>query len=274
MFNHQSTTRRLFGRVITAVTAFFMTFSAFANDSVIEDILDRDELRVGLSTFEPWAMRAKDGEFIGYEVDVARELAADMGVDLEIVATAWDGIIPALLAEKFDFIIGGMTVTPSRNLQVNFSIPYARSGLGLVANRDLAGDFNTLDDFNSSDVTFALRRGTQAVEFIQNRLPNARILQFDDEVTARQEMLNGNAHAMVSDEPKPTVDARLFPDQLFKPIERSLTASQAGIALRKGDADALNFINNWITIKTENGWLQQRHEYWFASQDWKDQVGE
>ncbi len=65
-------------------------------------------------------MRDKQGDLIGFEVDVAKRLAADADLKIEFVPTAWDGIIPALLAEKFDVIIGGLTITPERNMSVLF----------------------------------------------------------------------------------------------------------------------------------------------------------
>jgi polar amino acid transport system substrate-binding protein len=73
-------------------------------------------------------MRGKNGDMIGFEVDVASKVATDMGAKVEFFPTAWDGIIPALLARKFDVIISGMSITPKRALQVNFSIPYAHTG--------------------------------------------------------------------------------------------------------------------------------------------------
>jgi len=78
---------------------------------VLETIKKRGAIRVGMSTFVPWAMRDKNGELIGYEIDVAKQLAEDMKVKAEFVPTAWDGIIPALLAGKFDVVIGGMSIT-------------------------------------------------------------------------------------------------------------------------------------------------------------------
>ena len=69
--------------------------------------------------------------------------------------TAWSGIIPALIAKKFDVIIGGMSITAKRNLTVNFTIPYAHSGQQMAANKELAGTFSGLDDFNASSVTIA-----------------------------------------------------------------------------------------------------------------------
>ncbi|MEO0361860.1 MAG: transporter substrate-binding domain-containing protein, partial [Pseudomonadota bacterium] len=94
------------------------TQQALASESVIETIKQRGVIRVGMATFVPWAMRDKNGDLIGFEIDVARKVAEDMEVEVEFVPTAWDGIIPALLAGKFDVIIGGMSITPARNLTV------------------------------------------------------------------------------------------------------------------------------------------------------------
>ena len=110
-----------------------------AADSVVETIKKRGAIRVGMSTFVPWAMRDKNGELIGYEIDIAKRLAEDMQVKAEFVPTAWDGIIPALLAGKFDVVIGGMSITPERNLTVNFTLPYANSGIHMVANKAISG---------------------------------------------------------------------------------------------------------------------------------------
>jgi polar amino acid transport system substrate-binding protein len=197
-----------------------------------------------------------------------------MGVELEIVPTAWDGIIPALLAKKFDIIISGMYITSARNLQVNFTQYYDRNGLDLVANRELAGGMKNISDFNRPDVIFSLRRGTYPVAYVKKTLPQAQIKQFDDDASARQEVLNGRAHAWITAEPQPRFSALDYPDKLFQPIAERLTYNQQGMALRKGDIDALNFFNNWIAIKKQSGWLQERHEYWFGGREWAEQVGD
>ena len=260
---------KLIKNLIIAWTMIFVN----AHAGMVEDVLDRGVLRVGLSSFTPWAMRAKDGEFIGFEPDVARQLAADMGVEADIIPTAWDGIIPALLAKKFDVIIGGMSVTPARNLQVNFSIPYAYTGIGLVANRARMGSATSPEDFNHEHIVFSLRRGTTPVEIVKNMMPKAQILQFDDESAAVQELLNGRADAWVAGAPGHTNAALDHPDKLFLPFEQLLNRDHAGIVIRKGDADGLNFINNWIRVKMNEGWLQTRHDYWFKGHEWKPLVG-
>ncbi|MCB9943234.1 MAG: transporter substrate-binding domain-containing protein [Geminicoccaceae bacterium] len=247
---------------------------ALSSESVIETIKQRGTIRVGLSTFVPWAMRDKNGELIGFEVDVARKLAEDMGVDIEFVPTAWDGIIPALLAGKFDVIIGGMSITPTRNLTVNFSLPYATSSLGVMASKKLAEGLAWPDDYNSPDVTFVCRRGATPCIYIQDNFPKATLRQFDDDGQTQQEVLNGNAHALVASQPEPAFIIYDNPDVAFAPTDEKIEPHSDAFALRKGDPDALNFFNNWIMINIQSGWLLDTREYWFGGRPWADQVAQ
>lgn len=246
---------------------------AAPGQSVIETIKRRGSLMVGLATFVPWAMRAKDGSLIGFEVDVATKLAEDMGVKVELVPTAWDGIIPALLAGKFDAIIGGMSITPARNITVNFTGVYAHSGLQLTASKETAPGIAAFGDLDKPDVTIAIRRGVApATAFLQRTLPRATVRQFDDDSQAFQEVLNGNATAAISSSPKPEFQTLQYPDKLYMPFKDKLVQNSEAFAVRKGDVDGLNFFGNWILFRTQDGWLADRHRYWFETQDWRDQV--
>ena len=247
---------------------------ALSQTSVIEQIKARGVIRVGMSTFIPWAMRDRNGELIGFEIDVARKLAADMEVDVEFVPTAWDGIIPALLAGKFDVIIGGMSVTPARNLTVNFSRPYAHSSLGVMASRKIAEGLAWPEGYDAPEVTFACRRGATPCAWIAERFPRATLRQFDDEGQMVQEVLNGAAHAAVSSQPTPAFEIYENPELLFAPTEEPINPGNEAFALRKGDPDALNFFDNWILVNTSNGWLEARHDYWFGGRPWADQLGQ
>ena len=269
------------GIAFAALTSTVMTLPAFAqsttqtlsSESVIETIKQDGVIRVGLSIFTPWSMRDVNGELIGFELDVGRELAKDMGVDVEFVPTAWDGIIPQLVAGNFDVIISGMSITPARNLTVNFTEPYAYSGLTILSNTAMTEGL-TLEDYNSPDVTFAARRGGTPATTIAQLFPEATLLLFDEDGAATQEVLNGNAHANMQAEPTPSIEARRYPDKLSVPFDQTFLATGEGFALRKGDGDALNFFNNWIAVKQANGWLKERNDYWFKGNDWEDQVSQ
>jgi polar amino acid transport system substrate-binding protein len=257
-----------------AIASIGLAVQSASAEGVLEDIQKRGTLRVGMATFVPWAMRDKAGNLIGFEIDVATKVAEDMGVKIEFVPTAWSGIIPALIAKKFDVIIGGMSITPQRNLTVNFTQPYAHSGQQMAASKDLAENFKTRDDFNASAVTIACRRGATPCNAAQKLFPKATVRRFDDDAQAFQEVVNGNAHAMISSAPKPRFWSDAYPGKIFLPFGgENLTQGDEAFALRKGDPDAVNFFSNWILVNTSNGWLAERHAYWFQDQSaWKDMV--
>ncbi len=240
--------------------------------SLIEQIQKRKTLKVGMDIFQPWAMKNKEGKLIGFEIDVAKRLAKDMGVKVEFVPTAWSGIIPALLTGKFDVIIGGMGITAKRALKVNFTIPYEYSGMSLVAHQELAKGFDSLDDFNKKNIQVAVKLGTTAASAAQKYLPKAKLRMFDTEPQLFQELRNGNVHAVVASAPKPAYEAITYSDTLFMPFTEPFTEEPIGFALRKGDHDALAFFNSWITIVEKEGWLKERHNYWFGTKKWADQV--
>jgi polar amino acid transport system substrate-binding protein len=241
-------------------------------ESTIERVLQRGVLRVGMSTFVPWAMKDKKGELIGFEIDVARRLAEDMGVKAAFVPTKWDGIITSLLAGKFDVIIGGMGITTKRSLKVNFTVPYDYTGMSLVAHKELAQGFDSLEDFNKPDVVLVARLGATPVAAARKHMPEAEIRQFDDESQAIQELLNGKAHALVASAPLPAFQAVKHPDKLFLPLEGTFTKEPIAFAVTKGDFDTVNFLNGWITVVRSQGWLEERKHYWFETKEWEDRV--
>lgn len=243
-----------------------------SEESTIERVLKKGVLRVGMSTFVPWAMKDKKGELIGFEIDVAQRLAEDMGVKAAFVPTKWDGIIPSLLAGKFDVIIGGMGITAQRSLKVNFTIPYDYTGMCLVAHKESAGGYKSLEDFNDPGVVIVARLGATPVAAARKYMPRAELRQFDDESQAIQELLNGNAHALVASAPLPAFQAVKHPDRLFLPLEGTFTREPIAFAVRKGDFDTVNFFNSWITVVESEGWLKERKHYWFETREWEDRI--
>ena len=243
-----------------------------SRESTLEQILKRGVIRVGMDTFVPWAMKSKTGKFVGFEIDVARQLAKDMGVKVEFIPTKWAGIIPALLTGKFDVIIGGMGIQTKRALKVNFTIPYDYSGMSIVAHKKKAAGFKSLADFNKPGVELAVKLGTTAVLAAKKYIPKARLRLFEDEAQAYQELRNGNVYAVVGSAPRPAYEAVKYADTLFMPMQDNFTREPIGFALRKGDFDTLVFFNSWIQTKRDQGWLQDRHYYWFGTRDWASLV--
>lgn len=266
--------------VLAIIFLFVSAYEAFSgnlqhqlsSESTIEQILKRGTMRVGMSTFVPWAMKDKTGKLIGFEIDVATRLAKDMGMKVEFIPTKWAGIIPALITGKFDVIIGGMGILPERNLKVNFSVPYDYTGMSMVAHKNLANGFKDLEDFNKPEIVIAARLGSTAVTAAQKQMPKAKIRMFDDEAQAYQELINGRVHAVVGSAPTPAFYAIKYPDKLFLPLKDTFTREPIGFAVRKGDPDTLNFFNNWILFVTAEGFLSERKHYWFETKEWESLI--
>ena len=246
------------------------TKEAAAKEDLITGITKRGVMRVGLSVFVPWSFKDKDGVLRGFEIDVASKVAEDLGVKVEFVPTEWSGLIPALLTGKFDVIIAGMGIVPERAIKVNFTAPYDYSGMSINANKKLAPNWYDLAKFNDPNVVLSVRLGTTAVDAAKKFFPKAQLRQFDNEAESEQEVLNGKAHGVVASAPEPEFWVQKNPDVLYLPLKgKPFTQEPISFALRKGDPDALAFFNAWITLKQYEGWLEEKHQYWFVGGAWR-----
>ena len=247
-------------------------FPWWAFDSVIEEVQARGTLRVGLGMFEPWSVCNAEGELIGFGIDVAARVAEDVGVEVEFARTNWSYIIPSLIAEDFDVIISGMVILPERNLKVNFTSPYNSTGIYLVANTGQTAGLETLEDFNSSRVTIATRRGSASIPAVGNVFPDAMLVHFDTNNAVVEAVVAGRVHAAAAFATTRTTWVEANSETLRLVSEEPFASLVQAIAVRKGDLDTLNFFNGWIAARNADGWLDQRRRYWFETREWADQV--
>ena len=239
--------------------------------SVIERVIRNGKLRVGLSSFVPWAMQDKEGRWIGFEVDVASKLAEDMGVELELVPTKWEGLIPSLITGKFDLIIAGMMGTPQRALKINFSMPYDYSDIMFLVNKQYQNQIKTTGDLNRKGITLVARLGTTPAAVLKEKFGNATIRLFPDEGALHQELLNGKAHAMLASIPTPQQLAAKHPDTVYI-LKEKLLSQPISMGVPKGDPETLAYLNNWITVVRSSGFLKEKADYWWWSMDWESRL--
>ncbi len=272
-----------FTRMLIALTSIFLALSItsvfaasdvqkeLAQSSTIEKILRSGKMRVGMSTFVPWAMQSKTGEWIGFEIDVAKRLAKDMGVEIEFVPTKWDGLIPSLLTGKFDLVIAGMTGTPQRALKINFTQPYDYTGTQICINKAYADKIKTAMDLNDPAYTVISRVGVTASETSKKLLPKAQKRLFSDNGSMVQELLNGKATAIIQSLPEPAQLVAEHPDTLVL-LPGTLTKEPISMGVRKGDPDTLAYLNNWIVGVQAEGFLEEKVDYWWRGMEWKSQL--
>ncbi|MGB0911326.1 MAG: transporter substrate-binding domain-containing protein [Nitrospirales bacterium] len=241
--------------------------------NALDKILKDGTLHIGVSLFTPWTLKNTQGKLIGFEIDVAKQLAKDLGVQPQFHVLDWKNILPALLSKKIDIIIAGMTITPQRALQVNFSQPYAESGVGLATNMQLTKSFTSMNELNRSNVTLAAVAGTVADDLARRVFPKATIQTFPTSEKAIVAVTTGAVHGYIEHTPLPTFLTLDYPEKVDEPLSKPLLTTKAAFAINKGAPDFINFLNAWIIAHEADTWLTSAHKYWFKSLDWKKEVG-
>lgn len=230
-------------------------------------IRTRGTLRIGVVANEPFVMRDAKGELTGFSIDLGRQLAADIGVDVEFVPTSWSQIVPDLIDRHFDVVATGLWITPARALVVNFTEATSVGAMHLVANKALAGAMTSVDDFNKADVRLVVFAGTSQETLAARTFPKATLVKVAEDADPLTPVLEGKAHGLLVTSPVPQVVVRQAPDRLVMPLAQPLQVTRAAMAVRKGDADFLNFLNSWLTFHREGGWLDERERHWLGT-DW------
>jgi polar amino acid transport system substrate-binding protein len=267
--------RFLIGCAVIVVISLGLSPLVFADDielakkSTVEDIIKRGELRVGFEAgYLPFEMADKKGNFIGFDIDVAKEMAKAMGVKFVPVNTAWDGIIPALITKKFDIIISGMTITQERNLKVNFADPYIIIGQTILLNKKHEGVVTSYKDLNDPKYTVTSKLGTTGEQAIKRLLPKANYKSFEVESEAALEVLTGKADATIYDLPFCVVFMAQQGEGKLTFLDEPFTYEPLAWAIRKGDPDFMNWLNHFLRQLKNDGRYDRIYNKWIRSTDW------
>ncbi|MCJ8328130.1 MAG: transporter substrate-binding domain-containing protein [Campylobacterales bacterium] len=261
--------------------AFLMLISTLVADdinlwkkSTLNKILERGVLRVGMEPgYMPFEMKDKKGRIIGYDVDMAKKMAKDMGVKLKLVPTAWDGIIAGLITDKFDLIMSGMTITQQRNLKVNFSDAYIVVGQTVMMNNKISA--KSAKDLDKKQYTIATKLGVTGEIATRKFFKNAKIITFETEADAVSEVLSGRADAMVYDQPYNVLFMSGKGKGRLIHLDTPLTYEPLGWAIRKGDPDFLNWLNNFLKQVKEDkviNFHEKLYKKWLVDTKWLKRV--
>ncbi|PID47790.1 MAG: amino acid ABC transporter substrate-binding protein [Proteobacteria bacterium] len=240
-------------------------------NSTLNKILQRGELRIGMEPgYMPFEMKDKKGKIIGFDVDMVRLMAKSMGVKLKLVPTAWDGIIGGLMAGKYDMIVSGITITQERNLKINFSNPYITVGQTMIVASKHKG--KTWKDLDDEKYTVVTKLGVTGEIVTRKMFKKAKIKTFDTEADAAQEVLNGNADAFIYDKPYNMLFMAQKGGSGVIHFEDDLSYEPLGFAIRKGDPDFMNWLNNFLFQIKGDGRHETLYKKWFKDSSWLKRV--
>jgi polar amino acid transport system substrate-binding protein len=239
---------------------------------VLQQIISRGEIRVGVSMLPPWVLKSPDGSYTGFEVDVANQLARDMGVKVVFKEYQWKAMIPALLKDEIDIIASGLSITPQRALKIAYSQAYSTSGYSLVTNLSLTRGFTSINELNDEKILITAVKGTVSSDLAQKMFPLAKLDLRKTAEDATSAVLNGTVHAFISSSPVPEFIALKHPKKVDTPLNEPLLKTREAFAIRQGNPDMLNFLNAWITAHQADKWIKSTHDYWFDSLKWQRHI--
>ncbi|MFO1372516.1 MAG: transporter substrate-binding domain-containing protein [Candidatus Competibacteraceae bacterium] len=260
-------------RLLTlAALALFSLSLSPAQAGKLEQI-KKDGLRVCLEpAYMPFEMSDKKGQIIGFDPDLAALMAKELGAKLELVNTAWDDIIPALMANKCNIIMSGMTITEERSQKINFSNTYVTIGQTVLLRKQLADKVKSYKDLNDPKYKVVSKSGTTGEIAVKKYIPKATYISFQTEQEGVMEVVNGKADAFVYDSPYNLVANVQHGEGKLVFLDSPFTIEPLGWGVRKEDSELLNWLNNFLNKIKEDGTKFRLYRKWFKNTDWLKDV--
>lgn len=249
----------LFTQLLSAVPA---AAEEDEQDKRYEAIKERGELVVGLSAdYAPYEFHATvDGEdkIVGFDVSIAQKIADDMGVDLHIEELGFDALLGALDTGKIDLIISGMSPTPERLQEVDFSDPYMNVQQRLVVREEDQDKYTDVSQF--SDVPIGVQKQTTQEELAQSELEGSQITSLQKIPDVVMNLKNGKVDGAILEGPVAKAYVDENDDLSFSDLEFEEGEKQSAVALPKDSPALSESVNNSIQTINDEGLLEGYQE--------------
>ena len=242
-----------FGRMALVTAGLFLLSGQAAHADALANIKQAKKVRIGIDLgLPPYGMIDDKVQPTGVDVEVARKLAADLGVELEIVSSTGASRVPNLQTNKADLIISTLSITPERAKVIDFSVPYMPIQTIVFAPKSVS--ISSMADLAGKNV--ATSRGTGMDTQLTREAKGANLVRYEDDatlitaaVTGQADIIGGTgAHlATVTDKNPGRQMERKFVMMNF----------QAAVGLRKNEPELLAWVNGWVKTNLKNGTLNQ-----------------
>ncbi len=236
---------------------------------VIDRIKNNGELVLGTpGDFPPFSVTSDQGDLIGFDISLARELSKSMNVNLRIVRLPFHELIPNLEAGKVDMIMSGLSITPRRNMEIAFVGPYGNSGQAFVGRNEIVESLDEPLDLNREGLTIAVLQDTTAEMTVRAVLPKTEAIFTRSLDQALIMLLNNEIDGIISDYPFCKVAEFRYKERGFSVYDKILSYEQLGIGVPAGDPLFINLLSNYLNLLIGSGALKAMQEFWFKSSDW------
>lgn len=253
--------RRVSILAVLASLFLFVAPTVSKAQSTIDEIKQRGELRIAGVLYRPLISPRPSGEYVGIDVEMMKQMAADLGVKLNIVNSEWATAVAGIESKKWD-IVPALCITDKRKEVIDFSESYITIGATLTTSANNPKGLTTVASFNRPEVVFAVPSGSWSESVAKEVAPLATIKGFGQSTSADliQEVVAGRADAVVLDTPiQTTVALEAFGDKIRivpghnKPLD--VRACKVGYGYRKGDTKMRDYVDGFVAKMRSSGKL-------------------
>ena len=234
-----------------------ISFNSIAFSSVLDDIVQSGVLKVGTTgDFPGWSFKNPEtNEYEGFDIDVAKKLASDMGVDVEFVPTDWKNLVSGVVSSKYH-MTSSASITAQRALTAGYTDSYYGTGtvaMTLVKNNSEIDNWQSIDESKSIAVTM----GTVFENEAKKSFPDSKIIAVEAPAREYQEVLSGRADVSLTSKVDALKLVTLYPELSIVNLDEPKNAKLFAILVPREDQEWINFINHWIADQKNKGFFDQ-----------------
>ena len=254
------------GAAVAAVSATRATATAQTSGgkSRLAQILERGSVRIGTTgDFNPMSFRDPgSNEYKGFDIAAMEQLAKDLGVKVEWVATEWAQLVAGIAANRFD-IFSGASVSMARAKTAAFTLPYLEAGTVPLSLKANVAKFSSWESINTAGTRVAVSMGTVFEEQARRHFPKAEIKGVQAPATGYQEVLSNRADVTITSNVEASTLVKRF-EQLAINVPGAQMRNKRPFAyvVAQDDFTWLNYVNTWVTLKKSEGFFDALEQQW------------
>lgn len=244
-----------------------------APESTLTKIQKSGKLVVGTSPgYLPFEMIDTNGDFVGYDVDIAKAIGEALGVEVEFKQFEFAGLIPALQTGDIDIIIAAMTIRGDRALAVSYSDPYYATGQVLMVP---AFDKDTMswEELDVEGNQIATSQGTTGGLLSHQLFQHAEVIDFPDFASASMAVAQGKAQGLLYDEPGIKMFEIMHRDEV-RGVYDVISDENLGLVVKYNDQEFVNWLNSFLYGYRNSPQELEAREKWFNTTDWMDTLAQ
>ncbi|MEM7130053.1 MAG: transporter substrate-binding domain-containing protein [Chloroflexota bacterium] len=233
--------------------------------SALEEILESGVLKVGTTgDFNPMSFKDPEtDEYVGHDIELVTQLAADMGVEIEFVPTDWANLVSGVAAGKYH-ITTGASMNMGRAKTAGYTLPIVEVGTVPLMLKENEGKFNSWAEINSAEAIVAVTLGTVFDEQARALFPDAEITAVESPARDFQEVLAGRADVSITSNIEASQLIQTYEELMVVPVDGPQNANAIALLAPQKDQVLINYINVWITMKEKSGWLEALRAKWLS----------